>query len=74
MKADVSKVESRRLPPEETEKEEQVGPRLEPWERGPTAPRLDPDQNRQVPLDPLEEESMESFPASDPPSHSRSTS
>lgn len=29
---------------------------------------------RQVPVDLVEEESMESFPASDPPSHNRSSS
>jgi hypothetical protein len=41
---------------------------------GPSHAHPDPRKIKQVPVDLIEEESMESFPASDPPSHSRTHS
>ena len=42
---------------------------VKPLKHGPTSQNIDPQETNQKPEDLLEEESMESFPASDPPSH-----
>lgn len=41
-------------------------------ETGPTSQNVEPKQTKQTPEDLVEEELMESFPASDPPSHTKS--
>ena len=51
-----------------------VSDTLRKIDSGPSCPNCGSDEKKakQVPVDLVEEESMESFPASDPPSHSHS--
>jgi hypothetical protein len=51
-----------------------VQPTLRKIDSAPSNTTTDPDKkHRQIPVDLVEEESMESFPASDPPSHHHSS-